>query len=108
MRRLKASKGAKGNTHTMFAEKYLVKKAYFELSNETMKFAFPEPGPVAIVDVNLTYVWRSLARPARKVHGLRASIRKTEGPCLAYVAQNAFTTSHAGDNDVVHLVALCG
>ena len=26
-------------------EKYLVKKAYFELSNETMKFAFPERGP---------------------------------------------------------------
>ena len=36
MRRLKASKGAKGNTLTMFAEKYLVKKAYFELCNETM------------------------------------------------------------------------
>ena len=31
----------------MFAEKYLVKKAYFELSNETMKFAVPEPGPVS-------------------------------------------------------------
>ena len=46
MRRLKASKGTKGNTLTMFAEKCLVKKAYFELSNETMKFALPEPGPV--------------------------------------------------------------
>ena len=43
MRRLKASKGAKGNTLTMFAEKYLVKKAYFELSNETMKFTFRSP-----------------------------------------------------------------
>ena len=50
--------GAESNTLTMFAEKYLVKKAYFELSNETMKFAFPEPGPVegkpTIVNVNLT------------------------------------------------------
>ena len=45
-RRLKASESAKGHTLTMFAKKYLVKKAYFELSNVTMKFAFPEPGPV--------------------------------------------------------------
>ena len=44
MRRLKAFKGAKGNALTMFAEKYLVKKAYFELSNVTIKFAFLEPG----------------------------------------------------------------
>ena len=69
MRRLKASKGARGNTLTMFAEKYLVKKACFELSNETMKFTYPEPGPVegkpTIVDVNLTCVWRSLARTAQ-------------------------------------------
>ena len=45
-------------TLTMFAEKYLIKKAYIELSYETMKFAFPEPGPVegnpTFVDVNLT------------------------------------------------------
>ena len=45
-RRLKASKGAECNTLTLFVEKYLVKKAYFELSNETMKFAFPERGPL--------------------------------------------------------------
>ena len=32
-RRLKASKGAECNTLTLFEEKYLVKKAYFELSN---------------------------------------------------------------------------
>ena len=36
----------KGNTLTKFVEKYPEKKAYFELSNETMKFAFPEPGPL--------------------------------------------------------------
>ena len=59
----------------MFVEKYLEKKVYFKLSKETMKFAFPEPGPLegakscskvalrmasvdfqypTIVDVNLT------------------------------------------------------
>ena len=58
MRKLKASNGTKDNTLTMFAERYLVKKAYIGLSYETMKFAFPEPGPVegnpTIVDVNLT------------------------------------------------------
>ena len=45
-RKLKTFKGVKGNTLTMFVEKYPEKKAYFELSNETMKFAFPEPGPL--------------------------------------------------------------
>ena len=34
----------------MFVEKYPEKKAYFELSNETMKFAFPEPGPLESVN----------------------------------------------------------
>ena len=57
-RKLKAFKGAKGNTLTMFAEKYPEKKAYFEPGNVTMKFAFPEPGLIegkpTIVDVNLT------------------------------------------------------
>ena len=45
-RKLKTFKRVKGNTLTMFVEKYPEKKAYFELSNETMKFAFPEPGPL--------------------------------------------------------------
>merc|ERR1712063_95667 len=36
--------GIKGTTLTQFVEKYPEKKAYFELSNETMKFVFPEPG----------------------------------------------------------------
>jgi elongation factor 3 len=31
---------------TQFVEKYPEKKAYFEISNETMKFVFPEPGPL--------------------------------------------------------------
>jgi len=45
-RKLRTFKGVKGQTLTMFVEKYPEKKAYFELSNETMKFAFPEPGPL--------------------------------------------------------------
>ena len=45
-RKLETFKGVKGNTLTMFVEKYPEKKAYFELSNETMKCAFPEPGPL--------------------------------------------------------------
>ena len=44
-RRLKASKGAECNTLTLFVEKYLVMNAYFELSNETMKFAFRSSVP---------------------------------------------------------------
>merc|ERR1712003_414214 len=43
-RKLKTFKGTKGTTLTEFVEKYPEKKAYFELSNETMKFVFPEPG----------------------------------------------------------------
>jgi len=43
-RKLKTFKGVKGTTLTQFVEKYPEKKAYFELSNEIMKFTFPEPG----------------------------------------------------------------
>merc|ERR1719410_787931 len=43
-RKLKTFKGTKGSTLTQFVEKYPEKKAYFELSNEIMKFTFPEPG----------------------------------------------------------------
>merc|ERR1739838_412080 len=43
-RKLKTFKGVKGRTLTMFVEKYPDKKSYFELSNEVMKFTFPEPG----------------------------------------------------------------
>merc|ERR1712023_25274 len=38
--------GTKGSTLTEFVEKYPEKKAYFELSNEVMKFTFPAPGPL--------------------------------------------------------------
>merc|ERR1712125_37431 len=43
-RKLKPFKGVKGSTLTQFVEKYPEKKCYFELSNEVMKFTFPEPG----------------------------------------------------------------
>jgi len=45
-RKLKTFKGTKGNTLTQFVEKYPEKKAYFEISNENMRFTFPEPGPL--------------------------------------------------------------
>merc|ERR1740123_631795 len=45
-RKLKTFKGTKGNCLTQFVEKYPEKKAYFEISNESMKFTFPEPGPL--------------------------------------------------------------
>merc|ERR1719473_7443 len=46
-RKLKTFKGMeKGKTLTHFVEKYPEKKAYFELSNETMRFTFPAPGPL--------------------------------------------------------------
>jgi elongation factor 3 len=43
-RKLKTFKGVKGKCLTQFVEKHPEKKAYFELSNEVMKFVFPEPG----------------------------------------------------------------
>merc|ERR1719343_940856 len=43
-RKLKTFKGEQGKTLTQFVEKYPEKKSYFELSNEIMKFVFPEPG----------------------------------------------------------------
>merc|ERR1719169_347882 len=45
-RKLKTFKGVKGQTLTQFVEKYPEKKAYFELTNETMAFTFPMPGPM--------------------------------------------------------------
>merc|ERR1712139_289930 len=45
-RKLRTFKGVKGNSLTAFVEKFPEKKAYFELSNETMRFTFPEPGPL--------------------------------------------------------------
>merc|ERR1712078_388651 len=38
--------GVKGQVLTQFVEKYPEKRAYFELTNETMAFTFPTPGPM--------------------------------------------------------------
>jgi len=45
-RKLKTFKGDKGTCLTKFVERFPEKKAYFELSNDIMKFSFPEPGPL--------------------------------------------------------------
>merc|ERR1712167_87127 len=45
-RKLKTFKGELGKCLSQFVEKYPEKKSYFELTNETMKFVFPEPGPL--------------------------------------------------------------
>merc|ERR1739844_621999 len=45
-RKLKTFKGTKGTCLTQFVDKYPEKNAYFEISNESMKFTFPEPGPM--------------------------------------------------------------
>merc|ERR1719178_516330 len=71
-RKLKTFKGTKGKTLTQFVEKYPEKKAYFELSNETMKFTFPEPGPLEGVKsrskvilrmTNVTFTYPSKDKP---------------------------------------------
>merc|ERR1719421_1729780 len=45
-RKLKTFKGSEGKCLTEFVEKHPEKKSYFELSNEIMKFTFPDPGPL--------------------------------------------------------------
>ena len=71
-RKLKTFKGVKGKCLAQFVEKYPEKKAYFELSNETMKFTFPEPGPLEGVKsrskivlrmTNVTFTYPSKDKP---------------------------------------------
>ena len=84
-RKLKTFEGVKGNTLTMFVEKVSVKKAYFELSSETMKFAFPELGPLeGVKSCSKVLVGEQLPTSG--------FIWKAAGLRLAYVAQHAFTT----------------
>merc|ERR1739848_275198 len=45
-RKLKTFKGDKGKCLSQFVEKHPEKKAYFEISNGTMAFNFPVPGPL--------------------------------------------------------------
>merc|ERR1712188_276738 len=71
-RKLKTFKGDKGKCLTQFVEKYPEKKAYFELSNEVMKFTFPEPGAMEGVKsrskivlrmTNVTYQYPTKDKP---------------------------------------------
>merc|ERR1711871_1346390 len=57
-RKLKTFKGEKGSCLTKFVEKYPEKRAYFELSNEVMKFTFPMPGPMEGVKSRSKTVWK--------------------------------------------------
>merc|ERR1712178_35866 len=57
-RKLKTFKGEKGKCLTEFVEKYPEKKSYFELSNEVMKFTFPEPGAMEGVESRSKVVLR--------------------------------------------------
>merc|ERR1719194_287327 len=45
-RKLKTFKGEEGKCLSQFVDRYPEKRSYFELSNETMKFSFPTPGPL--------------------------------------------------------------
>merc|ERR1712100_315674 len=71
-RKLKTFKGIKGTCLTQFVEKYPEKKAYFEISNETMAFSFPTPGPLEGVKSrtkvilrmnNITFTYPSKDKP---------------------------------------------
>ena len=63
-RKLKIFKVLNGNILIMFVEKYPEKKAYFELSNETMKFVFSEPAPQVILCVtNINFLYPTKNKP---------------------------------------------
>merc|ERR1719310_549228 len=57
-RKLRTFKGEKGKCLTEFVDKYPEKKAYFELSNEVMRFTFPEPGAMEGVKTRSKVVLR--------------------------------------------------
>merc|ERR1712023_395298 len=104
-RKLKTFKGEKGKCLSQFVEKYPEKKAYFELSNETMAFTYPTKEKPTIFDVNLTVSQVSRvavigANGAGKSTAIKilvgemtpqqGTIWKASGLRLAYVAQHAF------------------
>merc|ERR1711971_328722 len=79
-RKLKTFKGVKGTTLTQFVEKYPEKKAYFELSNEIMKFTFPEPGAMEGVKSRSKVVLRiegeSVEKEEDKETGNKVDVKK--------------------------------
>merc|ERR1712232_1393324 len=108
-RKLKTFKGEKGRCLTQFVEKYPEKKAYFELSNEVMKFTFPEPGAMEGVKSrskvilrmnNVTFTYPTKDKPTIMDVSLTVSQvsrvaviganGKAAGLRMAYVAQHAF------------------
>merc|ERR1711979_34150 len=103
-RKLKTFKGTLGSTLTQFVEKYPEKKSYFELSNEVMKFTFPEPGAMEGVKSrskvvlrmnNVTFTYPTKDKPTIKVlvgeqKPTEGTIWKAAGLRMAYVAQHAF------------------
>merc|ERR1711988_688246 len=81
-RKLKTFKGVKGQTLTQFVEKYPEKKAYFEITNETMRFTFPKPGPLEGVKSrskvilrmnNVTFTYPTKTKPTIMDVGLTVS-----------------------------------
>ena len=76
-RKLKTFKGVKGTCLTQFVEKYPEKKAYFELSNDIMKFTFPEPGR-QLPRIRRTRTWKRTWRP-RSPNGTSSPLSSTTG-----------------------------
>jgi elongation factor 3 len=71
-RKLKMFAGTYGNVLSDFVEKFPEKKGYFELKNNVVKFAFPEPGPLEGIKSlsktllkmkNVTYQYPSRDKP---------------------------------------------
>merc|ERR1719464_2662759 len=87
-RKLKTFKGDKGKTLTQFVEKYPEKKSYFELSNEIMKFVFPEPGTMEGVKSRSKVILRM--DKVTFQYPTKGTIWKAAGLRMAYVAQHAF------------------
>ena len=78
----------------MFVEKYPEKKTYFELSYVPMKFAFPEPGPLASVisrskaDLRATSVY-----PMRTAYGGNVNLTGSQVGRRAVLGANGASES---------------
>merc|ERR1711976_280134 len=77
-RKLLSFKGVKGNCLTAFVEKYPEKKAYFELSNEVMKFTFPTPGAMEGV--------KSRAKAVRRMNNVTFQYPTKDKPTIMDVS----------------------
>merc|ERR1711966_411832 len=77
-RKLRTFKGIKGTCLTQFVEKYPEKKSYFELSDETMKFTFPEPGAMEGV--------KSRSKVVLRMHGVTFQYPTKDKPTIMDVS----------------------